>query len=487
VRLDVQCNGVAMCVRQNQRSPPGLRSLVACIGLCIAPSATYAQLIPPPVPLPAIAPLVDALNVPGPVVQQLNALCSESLQSEGCTAALGQTLTGAIENLPAQALTDVSRALIPVITALELPRDVAAVVGLNCSSLPLSTACANLLNGLAIQAPAAEQLVTSAAAASLLQTSHQVSDFALSAIVPDQLGRATGPAAVLRTISPSVMSFGISGVSQTFHDGFVVKSPAVAHKRTLAFDSLDAGITLGMRFEASKIMNLPPDSLTFGVFGNYTNSDIDFEPDAVLRDFGFRNAGDGNVDSGSGGGYALLTNGRLYGLVLASGEFGSASVDDSILNSRSNFDTTGFASSLIGGIVLPLGAAAKIDFRGSLNYLICRADDFTDSANIQYRDGKLETASGALSVRLFTAWQRGQTVFRPFVQGGIDERFDYDNEIEVEGVNFSFDEGSTTLFGRVGMDFDVGDYAQAYAAFRADHNEDFDTVAGQIGLTVKLN
>jgi hypothetical protein len=28
------------------------------------------------------------------------------------------------------------------------------------------------------------------------------------------------------------------------------------------------------------------------------------------------------------------------------------------------------------------------------------------------------------------------------------------------------------------MDFDVGDYLQAYLAFRADHNEDFDTIAG---------
>jgi len=37
------------------------------------------------------------------------------------------------------------------------------------------------------------------------------------------------------------------------------------------------------------------------------------------------------------------------------------------------------------------------------------------------------------------------------------------------------------------MDFDVGDYLQAYLAFRADHNEDFDTIAGQLGLTVRLN
>ena len=63
----------------------------------------------------------------------------------------------------------------------------------------------------------------------------------------------------------------------------------------------------------------------------------------------------------------------------------------------------------------------------------------------------------------------------------------YENEIRVDNVEYSLDEGRTTLFGRVGMDFDIADYVQAYLAFRADHNEDFDTVGGQLGLTVKLN
>src|ERR1700730_2043436 len=50
------------------------------------------------------------------------------------------------------------------------------------------------------------------------------------------------------------------------------------------------------------------------------------------------NAGDASLTSGSGGGYTLLTNGRIYGLALASGEFGSASGDDAILHSHSGFD-----------------------------------------------------------------------------------------------------------------------------------------------------
>jgi Autotransporter beta-domain len=258
------------------------------------------------------------------------------------------------------------------------------VVGRTCTSVPLSTDCANLLKELALQAPAGQQTVTNAAAFSTLQTSRQITDFALSDAVIGGLVPATNSAAVLRTVSPSVMSFGISGVSHTSHDGFVVESPHPATGRTPAFDSLDAGITLGMRFDASKALNLPTDSLTVGLFGNYTNSDIGLHSNAVLRKFGFRNAGDASLNSGSGGGYTLLTNGRIYGLALASGEFGSASVDDAILNSHSGFDTTGFASSVIGGMVLPAGPATKLDFRAGLNYLAARADNHTDSAQIHF-------------------------------------------------------------------------------------------------------
>jgi hypothetical protein len=53
----------------------------------------------------------------------------------------------------------------------------------------------------------------------------------------------------------------------------------------------------------------------------------------------------------------------------------------------------------------------------------------------------------------------------------VDYRFHYENEIDIEAVDFSFDEGRTTLFGRVGIDFDIGDRSQVYIAFRADHND----------------
>ena len=72
-------------------------------------------------------------------------------------------------------------------------------------------------------------------------------------------------------------------------------------------------------------------------------------------------------------------------------------------------------------------------------------------------------------------------------KGGVDYLFQYDNHVEIDGVKFAFDEGPATVFGRAGVDFDVGCRSQFYFAVRADHNEDFDTIAGQAGLTIRLN
>jgi len=455
--LGADVQGVNLQVRQRVARLSGLLILVAFIGTPLAVSSARAQSVD--LPLPELGPLLDGLDLPNTV-----------------------------DNLLPDTVDDLlPNSVLPILTALDLPGSVADVVGQSCPSLPLSSECGDVLQALAVQGPAAQQVIANATAASNAQTSRQVVDFALSGILIEGLVSPSQTAAVLRTLSPSVTSFGISGVSHTSHDGFEVESPRTTIGRTPGFESLDAGITLGVRIDASKAVNLPTDSLTLGLFGNYTNSDIDVDSNAVLREFGFKNAGDATLNSGSGGGYGLLTNGKIYGLALASGEFGKATVNDGIFHSHTDFDTSGFASALFGGVVLPAGPVAKLDFRGGLNYLTARAEDHTGFGEIRFSDGRIDQFSGTLSARLFAALNYGRTVVRPFVQGGVDYRFHYENEVDIEAVDFSFDEGRTTLFGRVGIDFDIGDRTQIYLAFRADHNDDFDTVAGQAGLTFKLN
>jgi hypothetical protein len=353
-----------------------------------------------------------------------------------------------------------------------------------CTPVPQEN-CLSILNSVGDAISLPQQAVTNSLAATTVQTNQQIADFALTSV--DTLFPAAQSAAVVSSLSPVATTFGISGVSATSHDGFEIDSPRNARGRTPDFDTLDAGGTLGLRVDASRALGWSSDTLTLGLFGNYTSTDIDFGSTPQLRSLGIRHTGDADLNSGSAGGYALLTNGTIYGLAIGSGEFGDASIRDTVINSRSNFDTSGFSSSMIGGIVMPAWSRTKLDVRGGLNYLSATGDSHVDTAGISFSDGELREFSGTISGRLFQNWEYANSIIRPFVQVGLDHRFSYENEVRVDGIKYSFDEGDDTLFGRVGIDVDVGDRVQAYLAFRGDHNEDFDTAAGQVGITLRLN
>jgi outer membrane autotransporter protein len=141
----------------------------------------------------------------------------------------------------------------------------------------------------------------------------------------------------------------------------------------------------------------------------------------------------------------------------------------------------------VAGAILPLGGLTKIDLRGGLNYLTANAENHSGFGGLRYSDGEIDQFSGVISAHLFTSWNCGPTVVRPFVQGGVDYRFHYENEIRIDDQKVSFEEGRTTVFGRAGVDFDIGNRSQVYFAIRGDHNDDFDTIAGQAGLTIRLN
>ena len=461
---------VSVLRRRRNAYPIALAATLSFILLPLTASRLEAQILPGVVSDivdgSTLDDVVDSLNLPPALTAQLDAVCAD-VTSAGCQSAVQQLLS----------------AVPPTLTGLlQVPSQLSSALDSACDSLPLSQQCTTLLNQAAISLPSSNQFIASTLASGATFTNQQVTDFALASIAVLPASQTEG---TLRSVSPTVATFGISGVARTDHDGFRVQSGAF-DGRSVSFEALDAGATLGVRFDASNAVNLPKDFLTIGLFGNYTGTEIDFESTRALRELGFRNTGDASLDSGSGGMYGLLTNGEVYGLLLGSGQFGSADVTDSVLNSRSSFDTSGVATSALVGTVLPMGGA-KLDLRGGLNYVDLRADNHTDSAGVRFSEGRIEDFSGTASARLFTNWLYRDTVIRPFLQAGVDYRFDYNNEIEVENVNFHFEEGSTTVFGRAGMDFDIKDRVQAYLALRADHNEDFDTLSGQAGLTFRFN
>lgn len=284
------------------------------------------------------------------------------------------------------------------------------------------------------------------------------------------------------TVASPISMFMVSGITQTSHDGFEVSSALFGGDgRTPEFDETDTGLTLGARLDASKRFGYAPGSVTFGLFGNYTNADID-----LGKALGVAKSGSVDVDSWSVGGYSLVTDGKLYGLLTVNGTFGSPETRDNVLDTNSSFNTSGVAVSAMTGVLVPLGST-QLDLRGGLNYLNVSGDDHTNSAGVSYTEANLRDFSGTASARLFSVVRTEGGTLRPFIQGGVSQRFAHDSEVTVAGEKFSFDDADTTIFARAGVDFEVGSSTQAYVAIRGDKSDDMGAIAGQVGVTFKLD
>jgi hypothetical protein len=279
--------------------------------------------------------------------------------------------------------------------------------------------------------------------------------------------------------------FAVSGVTRLSHEGYRASSALPGgNGMTPEFDETDIGLTVGLRWDASHHAGLDKGALTFGLIANYTHTEIDLGTTDVLAPF-FGRTGSADVDSFSLGSFGLITDGRKYGLVTVTGTVGAPQTENYVLGSTADYDTAGIAVSAMGGVLIPMGATT-LDLRGGFNFIRAAADDYADSAGIRFSDAELEEISGTVSARLSRLVKLEDGSFRPFIQGGMTQRLHYSNEVDVEGVTFSFDDADTTVFARAGVDFDIDRFLQAYVAVRGDASESMEAVAAQVGLTFKL-
>jgi outer membrane autotransporter protein len=277
----------------------------------------------------------------------------------------------------------------------------------------------------------------------------------------------------------------VSGYKHREHDGFsVVSSAPLASGKTPGFDEDHYGLTLGTRFDGSALFDAPARSVTLGVLANYTHTEIDVDAPAALP---LSKGGSAEVDSWSVGGYGLVTDGRRYGLLTVTGTYGSPETDNAVLPATADFNNFGLATSAMTGILLSAGGNTKLDLRGGLTYVNATSNDYSDSNGISFTDARMEEFSGSLSARLFGVVQAEGYTLRPFVQTGLSHRFHYENELNIDGESFSFDEADSSVFARAGLDFNVDNSTQAYLAIRGDASEDYRSVEGQVGVTFKLD
>jgi hypothetical protein len=306
----------------------------------------------------------------------------------------------------------------------------------------------------------------------------------LDVAIEPETAVVVGPFAASSPGAASSM-FMVSGYKHLSHDGYSVSSDfGPATGKGPEFEEDNYGLTVGTRFDGSDLFGTEKGSVTLGVLANYTHTDIDVG--AVPNVPGNFKSGSVSIDSWSVGGYGMVTDGRYYGLVTVTGTFGSPEAENALLPATAETNTFGFAASAMSGVLVPVGGA-KLDLRGGLNYLHASSDDFTDSVGSRFTDARMEEFSGTLSARLFSIVRVDEYNIRPFVQGGVNHRFHYENEITVDNATFNFDDADTSIFGRVGIDFDIDKSIQGYLAVRGDASEDVTAIAAQIGVTFRLD
>jgi hypothetical protein len=368
-----------------------------------------------------------------------------------------------------------------------LPGTVLDLAALPAGVIDLVAALPDAATGLLLQQTAALSQVVSGLTGTIASN---LTNVVLDLGLVDAAGGGSGGGGVVS--SPFVASapasqlsmFMVSGVKKLSHDGFSTTS-LLGSGATPAFDETDYGLTLGFRWDASRRFDFAPNTLTFGVIGNYTHTDLDFGTSAALAPF-LDKTGSADIDSWSVGTFGLITDGRKYGLLTVNATVGSPETENFALASTAEYNTFGIAASAMSGVLVPVGSAT-LDLRGGFTFISASGDDFTDSVGVRFRDAELEEISGELSARLFQVMRLESGTLRPFIQGGLSQRLHYSNELEVEGIRFAFEDADTTAFARAGVDFDIDRSLQAYLAVRGDVSESIEAISAQVGLTLKLD
>lgn len=333
------------------------------------------------------------------------------------------------------------------------------------------------------QAAALQQILTGATAA----ISGQIAGLALDIADGGAGGSFVNAPFASGAQGRELSMFAVSGATKISHGGFQSSSALLGgNGRTPDFEEVDYGFTIGLRWDASNYFDLARNTVTFGLLANYTHSDIDIGPNDVLGQF-FDKTGSADIDSWTAGAFGLVTDGVKYGLVTVAATLGAPTAQNAVLNSTADYDTLGVAASAMGGVLLPVSGGAKLDMRGGFNFVSASAEDYNDSAGVSYSNSQFEEISGTVSARLFHVTKLQSATLRPFIQGGLNHRLHYRNEVDVEGVAFSFDDADTTYFARAGLDFDLDRYMQAYVAVRGDKSESLEALSAQLGLTFKLD
>lgn len=273
------------------------------------------------------------------------------------------------------------------------------------------------------------------------------------------------------------------------HGGFSYQASSangIVTGSTLPIESSDRSMMPGVLIDASALVGARRGMFHVGISGGISESDLEIRGDSTLRQLGITDAGSANIRAWSLGGFALLTTRAWYGGVAAGGTWGEAKTENAVIGAKSAYDGSSMTSSLFVGSIVPLTQELRVDVRGTLGYHHTQGDAHRDTLGVTYGEHTIEHVDGALSARLFAVLPAGALTLRPYIQAGVTHRFNYSNDLQIQGVDFAFDDADTSVFAAGGLDVEINDWLQLSAGIRHDQSPDYDYLSGRFGVLLKL-
>jgi hypothetical protein len=281
-------------------------------------------------------------------------------------------------------------------------------------------------------------------------------------------------------ITPTFAVFASGQFARVDHDGFTVSSDSFVGTGP-DFTANDFSAAASLDFNAAKHFGFDTKyGLNLGLFGGYTNSDVD------LGSFqGFSHVGDATNASGMFGAYGLFRQDVNYLLVSATGFWGNTDIHNDVFDSNGSYDTSGYAVTASVGRIFALNDRVRFDLRGGILGVHFEGDDYTDSAGINYGSSKVSFGAVKFEPGIYAdyKWDNGM-VFSPYLRGELQERFSYTNEGTIDTVNYNFEDSNFSGGLAAGFNLRTTSQFTVSSEVRGKWSDDASTISAKLGVKV---
>ena len=369
-------------------------------------------------------------------------------------------------------------------TLLEVPAVAVGLGGLGSLTLPGGGGIGDILN----QSTASTQMLANIGSAEAMAPVEQLLNGFAFGDAASLEGGCGNAGALTPLAGTNVWMWNASTIRSRDHDGYRVHSADGADcGSTLPLHTQETARLPGFMWDASSAFGLKAGKLHMGFSGGATETDTQVKASAALKDAGFSRAGSLQLKSWSAGAFSLLTMKHWYAGSAIGGAWGQAESKNFVVGSASDYDTNTYVAAGFLGTIVPVSETLRFDLRATLSYQRTIGDSHVDTRGLAYGDHTIQSADAALSGRLFGVFRHGDVVIRPFVQAGITQHLSYDNQLTIDGVAYALHEADTSIFAASGVDFEIAKTLQFSVGVRHEASQDFESWAGRIGFSARLN